>query len=260
MYQRELEIAIEAAREAGQGALRHWRTGLQPESKEDDSPVTRADREAEKRIAEILRHAFPNDGVLGEEGASRPGSTGRRWIIDPIDGTRDFVRGNPCWAVLIGFEDQGRVQAGVAFLPALGDLYTACRGQGAYCNGERIQVSAVSLASQAVLCVNGLNSLTRFPFAPGFLERLAPFWSVRSYGGCLDAMMVARGQADLWIEPAGKEWDFAPLQVIIEEAGGLFFNFDGGNRIDGGNCVACTPGLVRVAHGLLRRDGAPVLA
>lgn len=248
MFEKEVEVGLGVARGAGEIALRYFRSGLAFESKSDDSPVTVADRETERFIARSLEEAFPEDGLLGEEGSNKESRSGRRWIIDPIDGTRDFVRGSLPWAVLIGLEAHGEVVAGFSYLPALGELYHASAGGGAYRNGERMRVSDIREVSQAVVCVNGLNALTTYRFAPGLLDWLKPFWAVRSMGGCLDAMLVAQGRADLWIEPGGKPWDFAPLKIIAEESGGHFFDFQGRSTIYGGNCVISNPGLEQVAR------------
>src|SRR4030095_4143166 len=115
------------------------------------------------------------------------------------------------------------VVAGVAHFPATNDTYFAAQGDGAFVNDERMHVSSVARAQDAVLCLNGFNSVSRYPMATRLIEWMQPFLAVRSMGGCVDAMMVARGQADLWIEPGGKPWDFAPLKIIAEEAGGRFF-------------------------------------
>jgi histidinol-phosphatase len=242
-FSRELGLGREIARQAGDGVLRYWRQGLAFESKSDDSPVTIADRESERLITRLIAEHFPGDGMLGEEGTNEASRTGRRWIIDPLDGTRDFVRGNPAWAVLLGFEAGGEMAAGFAYLPAMGDMFCAVRGGGAFCNDSAIHVSSISSVSQAVLCVNELHGITSYPFAGRLLDWMQQFWAVRSMGGCLDAVMVARGQADLWIEPSAAPWDLAPLKVIVEEAGGCFFNMDGGSSIYGGSCVITTPGL-----------------
>ncbi|HZT33853.1 MAG TPA: inositol monophosphatase [Bryobacteraceae bacterium] len=245
---REVETGLAIARGAGEIALRHFRRGIGFEDKADDSPVTVADRESERYIARALEEAFPDDGLLGEEGSDKPSQSGRRWIIDPIDGTRDFVRGSLPWAVLLGLEADGEVVAGFSYLPALGEMFHASRGGGAYRNGDRIRVSPIGEPARAVVCVNGLNGLTRYGFAPRLLDWLKPFWGVRSMGGCLDAMLVAQGQAELWIEPTGKPWDFAPLKIIAEEAGGRFFDFQGRNTIYGGNCVIVNPALEEEAR------------
>jgi histidinol phosphatase-like enzyme (inositol monophosphatase family) len=250
-FTRELEIGRTIARRAGENALRYWGKGIGFESKEDASPVTQADQEGERLIAALVAEHFPDDGLLGEEGARKDCGNGRRWIIDPVDGTRDFIRGNPAWAVLIGFEAAGEIEVGFAFLPAMGHMFYAARGAGAFLNDNPIRVSTIAEPSQAVLCVNGFNATHQLEFAPALLDWMRQFWAVRSMGGCLDAVMVASGQADLWIEPTAAPWDLAPLKVIGEEAGGRFFNFDGGNSIYGGNCVIATPGLEAEARRLL---------
>jgi histidinol-phosphatase len=247
-FSRELDLGCEIARQAGDGVLRYWRQGLAFESKSDDSPVTIADRESEQLITRLIAEHFPGDGMLGEEGANEASRTGRRWIIDPLDGTRDFVRGNSAWAVLLGFEADGEMAAGFAYLPAMGDMFCAVRGGGAFCNESAIHVSGISSVSQAVLCINELHGMTNYPFAGRLLDWMQQFWAVRSMGGCLDAVMVARGQADLWIEPSAAPWDLAPFKVIVEEAGGRFFNMDGGSSIYGGSCVITTPGLEEEAR------------
>src|SRR5262249_42316145 len=152
---------------------------------------------------------------LGEEGADRQSRSGRRWILDPIDGTRDFLRGNPFWAVLIGLEiiAEERVTVGVAHMPALGNTYFATRGGGAFCNDKPLRASAIKEVSQSVLCFNQLQKLSRFQGAEQWLQG---FWAVRCTGGIPDAMMIAAGQADIWVEPEAKPWDLASIQVITE--------------------------------------------
>jgi histidinol-phosphatase len=242
-WTRELEVAAAAAKAAGELALR-YQDGIEAEIKADLSPVTHADRECEQLITSLLLAAFPDDGLLGEEGARRDSRNGRKWIVDPIDGTRDYMRGNPLWATLIGLEVDGEIAAGVASLPALGGMYSASRGGGAFRNGVPIHVSAKTAPSDSVLCLNGFNKVNAFPFRNTLVDWMQNFWAVRSMGGAPDAMLIASGQADAWIEPTAAPWDLAPLKVIIEEAGGVFFNLDGRSTIYGGNCVACTPGLV----------------
>ncbi len=241
--EKELEVARRAARQAGELALRLRGRGLAAEAKADASPVTAADRECEQLLAAALSEAFPEDGLLGEEGARREPRSGRRWIIDPIDGTRDFLRGNGSWAVLIGLETDGDIAAGVCFMPERGEMYFASRGSGAWRNDDRIAISAITEPARAVLCVTGLNDIAGRPYAGRLVDWLAEFWAVRSLGGCLDAMMVASGRAEAWIEPAAEVWDLAALKVILEESGARFVNFDGGSSARGGNCIACVPAL-----------------
>ncbi len=241
-WKKELEVAIAAARKAAEVAIR-----MQPEvvaeTKADNSPVTQADRECERLIAGILSETFPGDGVLGEEGARAESRNGRKWIVDPIDGTRDYVRGNPLWANLIALEVDGEVVAGVVNLPMLGKLYVASRGDGAFCNAAPIHASAKASIDESVVCFNRFDKVDSFRNSRHVLEWIGGFWSARGLGGAPDAMMVACGQAELWIEPSAAPWDFAPLKVILEEAGARYFNYDGGSSIYAGNCIACAPGL-----------------
>jgi histidinol-phosphatase len=241
-WRREIEVAAQAARQAAELALR-YQPGIVAETKPDNSPVTEADRECERLIARILSEAFPEDGLLGEEGTLAESRSGRRWIIDPIDGTRDYVRRNPLWANLIALEQGNDVVVGVVNLPMQGNLYSASRGGGAFHNGSPVRVSSKSSVEEAVLCMNAFNKLDGTPLKSRMLDWMARFWAVRGLGGATDAMMVASGQAEIWIEPSAKPWDFAPLKVIVEEAGGRFLNFDGGSSIYAGSCIVCAPGL-----------------
>lgn len=252
VYEREVELAKLVAQEAGALALDFQRKGVSAETKSDESPVTAADRACEKLIVDLITREFPEDGILGEEGANREGTNGRRWIVDPIDGTRDFVRGIPLWAVLIALEEDGEIVAGAAHSPRQGLLLWASKGNGAWANGSRIHVKDESDPSQAVLSFNGFNKAGVRSLAPRLLEWVGRFWAVRSLGGAVDAMLLAQGQADVWIEPNAKPWDLAPLKLLIEEAGGRFASFKGENSIYGGNAYACVPGLEPYVQQLLQ--------
>jgi histidinol phosphatase-like enzyme (inositol monophosphatase family) len=241
-WSKELEVALEAAKKAAELALA-YQANVVAETKPDKSPVTRADRECEQMIARMLSEAFPDDGLLGEEGARAESRSGRRWIIDPIDGTRDYVRGNPLWANLIALEAGADIVAGVVNLPALGKLYFATRGGGAYYNGSPIHASSKTSVEQSVLCLNAYDKVARAPFREHLIDWMARFWSVRGMGGAADAMMVAAGQAEVWIEPNASPWDFAPHKVILEEAGARYLNIDGGSSIYEGSGIGCAPGL-----------------
>ena len=241
-WSQEIEVAKRAAQKAADLALR-YQPGIIAEIKPDHSPVTEADREGERLIARMLTEAFPDDGVLGEEGASAESRSVRRWIIDPIDGTRDYVRGRPLWANLIALEAGGEIVAGVVNLPLLGSLYVAGRGGGAFRNDSSIRASSRASVEEATLCIDAFNRLDGAPFRNRLLDWMARFWSIRGMGGAPDAMMVASGQVEIWIEPHASPWDFAPLKIIVEEAGGRFLNFDGGSSIYAGNCIVCAPGL-----------------
>jgi histidinol-phosphatase len=242
-FEKELDVCRSAALRAGEIALRYREHGIGFENKSDESPVTAADRECEQVIALAIEEAFPDDGLLGEEGAVKPSRSGRRWIIDPIDGTRDYVRGVPVWANLIGLEQDGEVVAGVAHFAGRGETYFASRGGGAFCNDIPIHISTITSVALAAISLSGINYFPKYSFSNRLIAWTEPFWSVRCYGGCMDAMMIARGEAEVWIEAQVKPWDLAPLKIITEEAGARFFDFSGKSTIHGGNAVACVPAL-----------------
>jgi len=253
-WNRELEVALTAVHRAGELAL-GWQAGIQAESKADQSPVTPADRECERLMVAALTAEFPEDGLLGEEGASQEGTSGRRWIIDPIDGTRDYVRGNPLWANLLALEERGEVVLGVVSLPGLGSTFWAQKGGGAFRNGAAIRASAKNEISDSVLCFSAFSKISKLPFRDGFLDWAAQFWAVRGLGGAADAMLVCSGQAEVWIEPSAAPWDFAALKIIAGESGARYFNFDGGSTIYAGNCVVCAPAWEAAIRARLQNAG-----
>jgi histidinol phosphatase-like enzyme (inositol monophosphatase family) len=256
-YEKELAVGAAIAREAGDLALKIRQGNIGIEIKADESPVTIADRECEKLIVAELRKAFPEDGLLGEEGSAREASNGRRWIIDPIDGTRDFIRGTRAWSVLIGLEENDQIVAGFTYFPSTREMFSAARGQGAFWDGMRIQASNIASKRDALLCCNGLSYMHKYPFASELIEWLGEFWTVRSMGGCLDAMLVASGRADAWIESRAKPWDLAPLKAIASEAGCTTFDFEGNDTIYGGNYVICVPSLADEIRRFVGRREAP---
>ena len=253
-FEKEHEVARRIAEQAGRLALEIHSRGFESETKPDESPVTSADRANERLITKLLAEAFPDDGLLGEEGATREGRSGRRWIIDPIDGTRSYMRGIPTWGVMLALEAEGKVVVGVCNLAALGEVYSAAVGMGAYCNRARIHCSAAITLRQAVLCLSGFDKVTERSWGERLLPWLTQFWSVRSMGGCIDAMCVAAGRAEVWISLESKAWDLAPLRIIGEEAGATFFNLDGGSSIYGGDAVMTVPSLEKEVRRFLGID------
>lgn len=256
-FEIELMLAMDAAHRAAELAQQHQERGFTPEHKSDSSPVTIADRECERLIASALENAFPLDGLLGEEGAAKESRSGRRWIIDPIDGTRDFIRGTPLWCVLIALEAAGEVQLGVAHVPGLGLTSWAIRGGGAFRDGSPLRVSEVTDPAQAFVSINGLDRTAAGPLWNRIGGFAAQSWGVRSLGGTPDALLLAQGALDAWIEPKVAPWDLAAVQVIIEEAGGVFRNFEGSRSIYAGSAWASTPGLEPVLRALLNPEAMP---
>ena len=254
-FEKELQLARELGHSAGQLALAHLRRGITAEDKPDGTPVTVADRECERLIVDAVQRAFPGDGLLGEEGSAKDAPNGRRWIIDPIDGTRDFLRGNHLWCNLIALEAGGTVELGVCTFPMLGASYWAVRGGGAWkmAGGETTPIhgSAIADIARAVICASGLERVIAGPHPEKLLPLLARFGVIRSLGGALDAMSVCAGQAEFWLEPAAKPWDLAVVQVIARESGLRFFDHTGADTIYGGDAILCVPSLEPAAREFL---------
>jgi histidinol-phosphatase len=248
---RALAAAVEAARAAGKIALGYYHDGFEVTIKPDLTPVTQADREAEQAIVGILRSAFPEIGVLGEEFGAQ-GARERRWIIDPIDGTKNFVRRIPVWATLIGLEEDGEVVAGVMHNPVTGELYTARRGGGAYLNGNPIRVSDVGDLGAASLIHAGLNILRNGGYWDGFLRLVDATDRQRGFGDYLGYGLVAEGKAEIYAEMDLKPWDLAPCKIIVEEAGGRFTDFDGCPTIYTGTALSTNGRLHDATLALLR--------
>lgn len=248
---RVLDALTEAARAAGEVALKYYRRGVEVTLKPDRSPVTRADREAEQVIVEILGRAFPERGFLGEELGAR-GSEETRWIIDPIDGTRNFVRGIPIWAVLIGLEERGEITAGVIHNPVTGELYTARKGEGAFLGGERLRVSGVSSLDQATLIHASLGFLRASGYWEGFVRLVDATERQRGFGDYLCYTILAEGKAEIAVESDLKPWDLAPVKILVEEAGGRFTDFSGTPSIYSGTALATNGRLHDTALALLR--------
>jgi histidinol-phosphatase len=248
---RALAALEDAARAAGKIALGYYHGGFEITIKPDQTPVTQADREAEQAIVKILRAGFPEIGVLGEEFGGQ-GPRERRFIIDPIDGTKNFVRGIPIWATLIALEDDGEVVAGVIHNPAAGEMYTARRGGGARRNGEAIAVSDIAPLSAAYLVHAGLNILRAGPNWEGFLRLVDATDRQRGFGDYAGYALVADGRSEIYAEAGLKPWDLAPCKIVVEEAGGRFTDFDGRPTIYTGTALATNGRLHDAALALLR--------
>lgn len=243
MYEHEFDIAVRAARQAGELALRYFASDVGSEEKEDLSPVTEADRECEKLISRVLLDHFADDGIVGEEGTSVSSRSGRRWLVDPIDGTRDFVRRMPFWSIQIALQVKTEVVLGIIYLPSLNEMAHATLGSGCHWNGVRTRASAISGLEKAILTVSGFRSVWDMwpPEAVRVLTRKC--WTVRAYSGCYDVVMLVRGKTDIWLSGSGMEWDYAAACILARESGARFLIRDGRDRIDAGHCLICVPGL-----------------
>ncbi len=226
-WRARFDQAVIAAKQAAQLALRYFDANVPVEWKQDLTPVTVADREAEALLKKSLLGRFPSDGFLGEESGHTPSSSGFRWIIDPIDGTRSFVRGIPLWATLVGLEHHGEQIAGVAEVPALGHSYRALRGEGAYRNDRRIHVSSVAKLSDAHIYYSSLSWFVKAGFQDVFLNLVTKTQRQRGFGDFYGFVLVAQGSGELMVEHGVHPWDMAALKVIVEEAGGRYSDWNG---------------------------------
>ncbi|MBI4859844.1 MAG: histidinol-phosphatase [Candidatus Riflebacteria bacterium] len=247
-----LKLAITAARKAGSIVMQYFQTAVAVETKSDSSPVTEADRNAEKELRGLIWTKFPDDAILGEEFGDTPGTSGRRWILDPIDGTWSFVRGVPLFGVLIGMEQDGEPVLGVVHIPALGEMVYAAKGLGAWWiqagrrRGAEPTPARVSPVTTLSDCLISFTSATGFDSigSPGALERLRKAAKLdRGWGDCYGHVLVATGRAEVMLDPLMNIWDCAALMPIVQEAGGRFTDFKGAATIAGGSAIS-TNGLV----------------
>ena len=220
---------------------------LRVETKPDLTPVSDADRAVEDALRNMLRRSRPRDAVLGEEDG-RTGGGPRCWVLDPIDATKNFVRGVPVWATLIGLMDGPRVVVGVASAPALGRRWWASSGGGAWtgrslAKASRLHASGVTKMSDASLSYSGVGGWAEAGRLDGFLTLTEAVWRTRAFGDFWSHMLVAEGAVDVSAEPEVSLWDLAALQVIVEEAGGRFTSLAGEATPDGGS-VVCTNGYL----------------
>ncbi len=241
----------EVARVAGEVAMSHYRSVLTVETKADGSPVTIADRAAERAARDWLERRFPEDSIEGEElGLSRAGSR-RRWLIDPIDGTKSFVRGVPLWGTLVAVTEGDTVLAGCAYFAAVGEIVVAARGEGCWWNDSRAHVSDVSdLHKATVLTTNErIEDMERLA---GWRRLSAVAGLTRTWGDCFGYLLVATGRAEVMTDAAMHDWDSAALMPVIEEAGGVFTDWNGKVTAFGGHAVATNAALAGAARDLLR--------
>ena len=238
-----LEAVTEVARLTGQVALRHFRTGLAVETKQDGSPVTVADRAAEDAARAWIASRFPADSILGEEFGSVGDASAQRWLIDPIDGTKTFVRGVPLWGTLIAVARGEAVLAGAIYCPAVDELVAAAVGEGCWWNGTRTRVSACDdLAQSTLLVTDG-----RFRPNPERGERwdalAAQAPVVRTWGDCYGYLLVATGRADVMADNLMSPWDAAALVPVIREAGGAYSDWMGRITPFGDGAIATNAAL-----------------
>ena len=226
------DAALEVTQQAGQFALKYFDQGIAVEWKADHSPVTMADRGSEDLLRKALLGKFPGDGFLGEEYGDTPGISGFRWIIDPIDGTRSFVRGIPIWACMVGLEFKGELIAGVVYLPAMQQVFHALRGSGAFRDNRRLRVSEVATLDKAHVYYSSISWFKKAGHDRQFLDLVTRTERQRGFGDFYGFMMVAQGSGEIMVEHGVHPWDLAAIVPIVEEAGGKLTAWDGKLDID----------------------------
>lgn len=252
-----MDFAAQTVAGAGEITLRHFGS-VAVEYKGDGSEVTEADRAAEAYVRAAIAEAFPEDGILGEEADERPSESGRRWIVDPIDGTRTFSCGVPLYSVLLALEVDGVISLGCVHLPALGHTLVAARGAGAWIDGRAARVSECEEISEARLVTSGLEywrDMTDDAGRAGFQRLVEATRLGRTWGDGYGYFLVATGRVDLLADPTGgKVWDYAPMTVIIPEAGGRITQFDGSPMLPNRSALASNGELHRAARRILQGE------
>jgi histidinol-phosphatase len=254
-YLKELEFALKLVKASESITLKYFGSRLKVNYKSDKSPVTVADKTCERFLVKELSKRFPSYGFYGEEFGESLSECEFRWIIDPIDGTRNFTRGIPYWGTLVGlesvqnhplidsanFHDGREIVVGVMALPALGMIYYASKGHGAFRNGKRIKVSKIRKLDESTIIFGGLSYFIGTKYEAPFLDIVRTSYHDRGFGDCFGYTFVAEGAAEAMLDPVVKPWDVAALKIIIEEAGGSFTDFEGNTTIYGNTAVAANP-------------------
>jgi histidinol phosphatase-like enzyme (inositol monophosphatase family) len=230
-----LDQAVEFARAAGELTLPYFRSAeLAVEHKADDTPVTEADRGAERLLRELLEDAFPDDEILGEEEATKPGTSGRRWVIDPIDGTKAFTHGVPLYSNLLAAVDEHGPLLGVICLPALPETVWAGRGLGCFLDGQRCHVNDHGTVEGAYVTASAIRN-----WPTGAVDAThAAGALIRTWGDAYGYALVATGRVEAMVDHQAAVWDLAPMPVIIGEAGGRFTDLAGEDTFEGGSGLA----------------------
>ncbi len=239
-----MELAHHAAIAAGDASMPFFRGDHGATEKADGSLVTRADKAAEDAILAHIRSEFPDHAILAEESGALVGADAKsRWIIDPLDGTNRFARGFLFWGPLIAFEHRGEILAGAMALPAIGEVYWAARGLGCHSTHGVCRVSPETNWTRANLSLGAIPRLLESPVADGVVELCESASYVAAGGDLNGCALVLRGQAEAWIEYGVQTWDIAPFRIMIEEAGGVFSDLQGGKSVETGAAVATNAAL-----------------
>jgi len=238
-----LERSLEWVREAGQGILGRYRTGIEVVKKRDNTPVTEADRDAETFLRARIHETWKDHAVLGEEfGEDNPGAAWR-WVIDPIDGTKAFIHGMPLFGTLLALQHNGVSKLGIIHMPALSETVWATEGKGAFLDGKPTRVSEVPDLADALLLDGSCTTVWRSPWGEAWKELRETAGLHRGWGDCYGHLLVASGRAEAMLDPVVSIWDVAPMAVILPEAGGVFTAMDGTVDPEKGNALSANKAL-----------------
>lgn len=235
--------AVEFAKAGGDTTLEFFQRSFDLEFKRDDSPVTNADRHAERTIRDLINKHFPGHGIIGEEFGSENDDSNVVWVLDPIDGTQSFIHGVPFYTTLIGILVKNSPEVGVIYAPALGEMASAATGFGAALNGDIMQIRKCNQLSKATFLTTEVNTFKEQGFGEAFEQLLQISRLHRTWGDAYGHLMVAAGRADFMIDPILNIWDAAALLPIVKEAGGSFTDLSGSITIQTGNALSTSPGL-----------------
>lgn len=240
-----LEFAMETAYLAGRLTLGYFQTGTIAEFKSDDTPVTVADKKAEELIRQRIQTAYSEHAVIGEEfGESGTDQASHRWIIDPIDGTKSFMRGVPLYAVLIALEIKGQVEVGVSYFPALNEMVSAATSEGCWLNGRRVRVSPVTRLDRAIVSFTDAGSFARHGRKEAWERIQKSTYFQTGWGDAYGHCLVATGRVELMLDPIMSVWDCGPFPPILKEAGGYFGDWQGNPTIGGNEAISTTQALL----------------
>ncbi|MDX1988497.1 MAG: inositol monophosphatase family protein [Candidatus Obscuribacter sp.] len=242
-FANELSFARRVVARAGEIAMQYFDIGIEVDTKDDGSPVTRADKEVERYIRTELAEHFPQDGIFGEEeGEMRKRE--RTWIIDPIDGTFNYARGIPIWSTLLALEVEEDVVLGLVHAPAMQESFYAVRGQGAFKGNRQIRVSSVDSLERSLFNFGGPNRILDLGLWPALTHCVSVTDRQRGFGDYLGFSLVFEGRAEAMLEVGVKPWDLAPMKILVEEAGGAYFDLAGGSSIYTGSCLVTNQALM----------------
>lgn len=250
-----LDFAVETAHLAGRLTLSAFQTGVHADFKTDDTPVTVADRQSEQLIRARIEARYPDHAVVGEEyDSDAPAGVSHRWYVDPIDGTKSFVRGVPLYAVLIGLEIEGTVEVGVAYFPALDEMIAAATGEGCWWNGRRARVSQQTALDRAVVAFTDVNNFEIYGRAAAWQRIKDATYYRAGWGDAYGHCLVATGRAELMLDPIMNDWDCGPFPPILKEAGGYFGDWNGNSTIHAEEALSTTQALLPEVLGLIRGE------